>query len=365
MEKKVPFLDLRLGDEARSELLNVIGRVLAHGRIVLGPEVQELEERVAEYCGRKYGIGVGSGTDALFLGMKSLGIGPGDEVITTSLSWIATANAIALTGATPVFADIGDDLNIDPESVRRLVSPKTKAILPVHFTGKVCRVDELAGIASEYGLLLIEDAAQAFGATRNGRRAGSFGEIACFSMNQMKLFGSCGDAGMIVTDSEDLRKKLVALRHNGMVDRTECIEVSLNGRIDTIHAAVLLHRLPMVEGIIAKRREIASWYESRLAGLLEIPLEAESEHDIYFSYQIRTERRDELMSFLAARGIETQIQHQVLMPRQLAYCDNVRGEFKNADRLVKRILCLPNNEKLTRDDVEYVCDAVDDFFREA
>ena len=170
MEKKVPFLDLRLGDEARSELLNVIGRVLAHGRIVLGPEVQELEERVAEYCGRKYGIGVGSGTDALFLGMKSLGIGPGDEVITTSLSWIATSNAIALTGATPVFADICDDLNIDPESVRRLVSPKTKAILPVHFTGKVCRVDELAGIAAEYGLLLIEDAAQAFGATRNGRR---------------------------------------------------------------------------------------------------------------------------------------------------------------------------------------------------
>lgn len=364
MEKRVPFLDLRLEDGARRDLLNVIDRVLAHGRIVLGPEVQELEERVAAYCGRRYGIGVGSGTDALFLGMKSLGIGPGDEVITTSLSWIATANAIALTGATPVFADIGDDLNIDPESVHRLVSSKTKAILPVHFTGKVCRMDELSAIADEHGLMLIEDAAQAFGATRNGRRVGSFGEIACFSMNQMKLFGTCGDAGMIVTDREDLRKKLVALRHNGMVDRTDCIEVSLNGRIDTIHAAVLLHRLPMVEGIISRRREIASLYDSRLAGLVEIPLQAEGENDIHFSYQIRTDRREELMAFLSARGIETQIQHPVLMPRQPAYRDNVRGEFANADRLVKRVLCLPNNEKLTNEDVDYVCVAVGDFCRE-
>ena len=363
MIKRVPFLDLRLAEKERKELLEVIDAVLTHGRIVLGPEVQELEKRMAEYCGRKYAVGVGSGTDALFLGLKSLGIVPGDEVITTSLSWIATANAIALTGAIPVFADICEDLNIDPVSVRKLVGPKTKAILPVHFTGKVCKMLELSKIAAENNLLLIEDAAQAFGATLHGNRAGSFGEIACFSMNQMKIFGSCGDAGMVVTDREDIQRKLIALRHNGMVDRTECIEVSLNGRIDTIHAAILLHRLPMVEDILAKRREIADWYDRKLAGVVELPQMAVGENDVHFSYQIRSDRRDELMAFLLDKGIETQIQHPILMPQQPAYRAIVQSEFPNAERLVKRILCLPNNEKLTYADVEYVADAICTFFR--
>jgi len=336
--------------------------MLTHGRIVLGPEVQELEQRIAEYCGRRYAVGVGSGTDALFLGLKSLNIGLGDEVITTALSWIATANAIALTGATPVFADIGDDLNINPESVRKLITSKTKAILPVHFTGKICKMPQLMRIAEEYNLFLVEDAAQAFSATLHGRRAGSFGVIACFSMNQMKIFGSCGDAGMIVTDREDIQRKLLALRHNGMVDRTECIAVSLNGRIDTIHAAILLHRLKLVDEIIKKRRKIASWYDERLTGIVELPRQAEGEHDIHFSYQIRTDRRDELMAFLMTNGIETQIQHSILMPHQPAYRVNVRGEFPNAERLVKRILCIPNNEKLSRDDVDYVADTIHNFF---
>lgn len=362
MNKKVPFLDLRLNTSERKELLSVIDAVLAHGRIVLGPEVQELEKQIADYCGRKFAVGVGSGTDAIFLGLKSLGIGPGDEVITTSLSWIATANAIALTGATPVFADICDDLNIDPESVRTLVGPRTKAILPVHFTGKVCKMPDLIKLADEYKLLLIEDAAQAFGATLHGRRAGSFGEIACFSMNQMKIFGSCGDAGVVVTDREDIQRKLIALRHNGMVDRTECIEVSLNGRIDTIHAAILLHRLPQVEEIIAKRREIAGWYDERLAGLVELPVQQEGERDIHFSYQIRTDRRDALMAFLSEKGIETQIQHPVLMPQQAAYKAGVRSTFPNAEKMVKRILCLPNNEKLSLEDIDYVSDSIKTFF---
>lgn len=361
MKKKVPFLDLRLDINERKELLDAIDAVLIHGRIVLGPEVQELEKQIADYCGRKYAVGVGSGSDALFLGLKSLGIGPGDEVITTSLSWIATANAIALNGATPVFADICDDLNIDPVSVRKMVTSKTKAILPVHFTGKICKMPELIKIADDHNLLLIEDAAQAFGASLHGRRAGSFGEIACFSMNQMKLFGSCGDAGMVVTDSEEIQRKLVALRHNGMVDRTECIQVSLNGRIDTIHAAILLHRLPQVEGIIIKRRQIAAWYDERLNGVVELPCMATGEQDIRFSYQIRTDHRDELMAFLLEKGIETQVQHPILMPKQPAHWVNVRGEFSNAERLVKRILCLPNNEKLSRSDIDYVSDSIIEF----
>lgn len=362
MEKKVPFLDLRLDDTSRKELLAVIDTVLAHGRIVLGPEVQELERRVAGYCGRRFAVGVGSGTDALFLGLKALGVGPGDEVITTSLSWIATANAIALTGATPVFADICDDLNIDPSSVRRLITPKTKAIIPVHFTGKICNMTELMNIAEECGVMIIEDAAQAFGASLKGCRAGGFGVIACFSMNQMKIFGTCGDAGMVVTDREDVYKTLIALRHNGMVDRTECIAVSLNGRIDTIHAAILLKRFDKVEDIIKKRREIAARYDEQLKGSVGIPGETYGGFDTYFSYTIRSEKRDNLMGFLGSKGIETQIQHPYLMPQQPAYRENVRGEFRNAEELIKKVLCIPVHEKLTMDEVDYVASSIKEFY---
>lgn len=364
MEKKVPFLDLRILDEReREDILSAVENVFRHGRIVLGPEVQELENEIARRCGRKYGIGVNSGTDALFLGLKSLGIGPGDEVITTVLSWIATANAIALNGATPVFADINDDLNIDPASVRKLVTRRTRAIMPVHYTGKVCQMTALMQIAAEHGLLVVEDASQAFDAKQQGRMAGSFGDLACFSMNPMKVFAACGEAGMAVTDREEVYEKMISLRYNGTVNREECIEVSLNGRLDTLQAAILLQRIDRVEEIIRKRREIAGWYDERLAGLVGIPKQEAGEEDVYYTYQIRANRRDELKTFLEARGVETKIQHPYLMADQPAYRHLVNNnDFPNARRLIKQILCIPVHEKLTRDDVEYVAARIREFY---
>lgn len=365
MKKKVPFLDLRIEDDGvRRDLLAAVDAVFRHGRFIMGPEVEELERQVAACCGRKYAVGVNSGTDALFLGLKSLGIGPGDEVITTALSWIATANAIALTGATLVFADIGDDLNIDPASVQKLITPRTKAIVPVHFTGKVCQMSALMQIADEHRLLLIEDAAQAFGASYHGRKAGSFGVIAGFSMNPMKVFAACGEAGMVVTDGEDIYNRLISLRYNGTVNREKCLEVSLNGRLDTLQAAILLKRLADVDGIIQKRREIAAWYSEQLAGVVGTPKEADGEWDVYYTYTIRAPRRDELKAFLEAKGIETKIQHPYLMPEQPAYRDTARGEFPNAQRLVKQVLCIPANEKLTRADVNYVAGCIQEFYKE-
>jgi dTDP-4-amino-4,6-dideoxygalactose transaminase len=364
MEKRVPFLDLRIADDAaRQDLLAAVDAVFRHGRIVLGPEVQELERQVAARCGRKYGVGVNSGTDALFLALKALDLGPGDEVITTALSWVATANAIALTGATPVFADIRDDLNIDPDSVRKLITPRTRALLPVHYTGKVCRVDALMPLAAGHGLALVEDAAQAFDASYRGRKAGSFGVIGCFSMNPMKVFAACGEAGMLVTDREDLYERLISLRYNGTVNREECARVSLNGRPDTLQAAILLRRLPGVGALIEKRRQIAAWYGEQLAGVVDTPREAEGERDVYYTYQIRTGRRDELKAFLEANGVETKIQHPYLMPQQPVYRDGVRGEFPNALRLLKQILCIPAHEKLTRADVDYVAGCIRRFMR--
>lgn len=365
MNRQVPFLDLRIPDAERRELLAAVETVFRHGRLVLGPEVQELERQVASRCGRKYAAGVNSGTDALFFALKSLGIGAGDEVITTALSWVATANAIAMTGATPVFADIRDDLNIDPASVGRLIGPKTKAILPVHYTGKVCAMAPLMGLAKKHGLHLVEDAAQAFDARHLGQKAGAFGVIGCFSMNPMKVFAACGEAGMAVTDREDIYEKLIALRYNGAVNRETCIQPSLNGRLDTLQAAILLCRLKGVEAIIQKRREIAGWYAERLAGVVGIPAEADGEWDVYYTYTIRASRRDELKAFLETKGIETKIQHPLLMPEQPAYRTGVKGESSNAQRLVKQVLCIPGNEKITKDDVDYVAAAIQEFYRKA
>lgn len=363
MDIKVPFLDLRITDERdRAELLSALNTVFEHGRIVLGPEVQELESRIASFCGRRHAIGVGSGTTALFLGLKALGIGAGDEVITTSLSWIATANAIALTGATPIFADIRDDLNIDPSSVRQLISPRTKAILPVHYTGKVCRMPALTQLAREHGLKIVEDASQAFSAAHAGQKAGSFGVIGCFSMNPMKIFGACGEAGMVVMDSTDVYDRLAALRYNGTVNREECIEPSLNGRIDTVQAAILLQRLPRIDHVVEKRRAIASWYNEQLAGIVQTPKEQQGEWDIYYTYTIQADRRDDLKAFLENKGIETKIQHPYLMPDQPPYRTAGAAEVPNARRLVKRILSIPAHEKLTQAEVGYVASCIRAFY---
>jgi len=364
MKRKVAFLDLSISSEAeREEVLCAVERVLMHGRLINGPEVQLLEEQVAALCRRHYAIGVGSGTDALFLALKCLGLGPGDEVITTSLSWIATANAIALTGAVPVFADIGEELNIDSDSVERLVTPRTKAIVPVHFTGRLCDMPSLMEIASEHGLALVEDAAQSFSASAYGHVSGSFGVLAALSMNPMKVFAACGEAGMVVTDSAEMRDRLLALRYNGMVNRRECIAPSINGRLDTIQAAILLQRLEGLDRIIKRRREIAAYYNQALSYSVQVPKDAPGERQVYYTYTIRADRRDALKAFLEERGIETQIQHPCLMPMQPAYHGRTRGEWPNAERLVGRVLCLPANEKLLMEEIRYVASTVREFYQ--
>lgn len=362
---KVRFLNLSiLDDEEREELLAAADAVFRHGRLVIGPEVQELENQVAARVGRRFGIGVSSGTDALVLSLWALGLKPGDEVITTSLSWIATANAVRLAGATPVFADIGDDLNIDPESVKRLITPKTKALLPVHYTGKTCRMPELMKLAEKHKLTVIEDASQSFDATLGGRHAGSFGAMGCFSMNPMKVFAALGEAGMVVTDDPALRDKLDSLRYHGTVNRESCVQLSWNGRIDTLQTAFLLKRLPRLAGLIEKRRQIAGWYGKLLKGLpgVDLPVERTGERDVYYTYTIRADRRDELKAYLEAEGIESKIQHPILMPEQPIYQKTARGEWKNALLLKARILCIPANEKLPREQIEFVAGKIREFY---
>ncbi len=215
---KIPFLDLSVKDpEFRTELVQAVERVLEHGRILFGPEHELFEKKIAEFCGKKFAVGVNSGTDALYLTLRSMDIGPGDEVITTPLSWIATFNAISLCGATPVCVDLKNDLTINPDRIQQAITARTKVILPVHFTGKLCDMDRIMDIAASNRLFVVEDAAQAFGSRLRNRVAGSFGIANCFSMNPMKVFNSYGEAGAIVTDDERIHQKLVSLRYAGTI----------------------------------------------------------------------------------------------------------------------------------------------------
>jgi dTDP-4-amino-4,6-dideoxygalactose transaminase len=361
---RVRFLDLSVKDAAeRAEILNAVAAVLDHGRIVLGPEVFEFERQVAALCHRRHGIGVGSGTDALIIGLKALGIGPGDEVITTPLSWLATGSAILLNGATPVFADVDETLNLDPETIEPLITAKTKAVLPVHFTGHLAPMPEIIAIARRHRLLVIEDGAQAFGATLNGVPCGAFGDMACISLNPMKLLGAIGDAGIILTDDPDMAKRVDMLRHTGVVDREYCKELSHNCRLDTLQAAVLLKRLARYPASIGRRREIAARYSRELAGIVATPPAMPGYEDAVYTYTIRTSRRDALRDYLADLGIETRIQHPLTMAEQPAFQGKYRGAAPRAARLVKEIICIPAHEKMSDADQDFVIDSIKSFFK--
>jgi dTDP-4-amino-4,6-dideoxygalactose transaminase len=359
----VPFLDLRVPEAERAELLRATETVLKHGRLVNGPEVHALELAFAARCNRKYAVGVGSGTDALVLALRALNIGKGDEVIVPALSFVATANAVSLVGATPVFCDICDDLNIDPTEIKALITPRTKAIMPVHWAGRICAIDHVCMIAKTYNLKVVEDASQAFGATFNDSPAGFRGDVVCFSMNPMKTLAALGEAGMIVTDDRDIYERLDPLRYQGVRNKEVCHNLSGNHRLDTIQAAMLLVRLSRFNELLEKRRKIAAFYDSKLKGLVDTPKQWGHEKLAYYTYTIQCDQRDKLKDFLAQKGIETKIQHPFLMPQQPFYKHNARGTWSHAAYLMSRVLCIPVHEKLTNGQIWHVVNSIADFYR--
>lgn len=360
---RVPLLDLSVKDPAfREQLLAAVGRVLDHGRFIMGPEHDQFEHTIAAYCERQHCVGVGSGTDALYLALRALDIGPGDEVITTPMTWVATTNAVVLCGATPVFVDIGEDLNMDARLIEAVITPKTKAILPVHFTGQMCDMDAITKIADEHGLVLIEDAAQAFGACDHERRAGSFGRIACFSMNPMKVFNAFGEAGAVVTDDAALANKLRSLRYAGTINKEDCHMPSINGRLDTIHAAMMLVNLERLDEKIESRRRVAAAYREALDGIVDCAKEKDGFLHSFYCFTLFAERRDALRIFLQSRGIETKVQHPFLMPQHTAYRGKFKAHIPVAERLVQKIVCVPAHEDITHEDIAYVSNAIREFY---
>lgn len=361
----VPFVALVLQQRAiKAELLAAVDRVLEHGQYILGPEVGEFERRFAALCRTPFAVGMSDGTHALLLALRALGIGPGDEVITAPNSFLASAAAIALAGARPVFADVRDDLNIDPERVAAAVTPRTRAVVPVHLTGRPADMERIGAIAQRHGLHVVEDAAQAIGATLNGRPVGSFGAAGCFSLHPLKNLAACGDAGVVTTADGKVADFLRAARNHGLRGRDDCGAWGYNARLDTIQAAVLNEKLPHLERWTAAKRRIAARYRQALSDVVRVPEDRPGEGAVYQTFVIRADRRDDLQRHLAARGIDSKVHYPTPLHLQEAAAElgYTRGDFPVTERLATEILSLPIYPELTEEQEEAVTDGVRSFY---
>jgi len=338
---RVPFLTLKPGEDAPA-VNAAIRRVIDRGWFVLGPEVEAFERAFAEASGAKNAVGVGTGTDALALILKALGIGRGDEVITTPLSAAYTALAVMAVGARPVFADIDPQrLTLDPAAVEALVGPDTAAIIPVHLYGQPADMEPLAAIAARHNLAMVEDCCQAHLATVGGRPVGSFSVAAAFSFYPTKNLGALGDGGAITTDDRTLAARLMRLRNGGQTDRYHHGEPGLNSRLDEIQAAVLSARLAFLPRWTAQRRALAEVYRRELEGAgIVVPPEFDPGH-VYHLFPVRSSTREVLRTALSEAGIETLIHYPIPIPRQAALSSESPGECPNADQVCAEILSLP------------------------
>ncbi len=368
MSATVPYVDIAAQHAAiKGELMAAVSEVLDSGQFILGQQVAEFEQRFAELCGVRYAVGVNSGTDALILGLKALGVGPGDEVITAPNSFVASTGCIRLLGAKAILVDVGDDYNIDPEKISAALGPRTRAILPVHLTGRPCDMDPVLKIASDRGLQVVEDCAQAVLAEYKGRRVGSFGAIGCFSLHPLKTLNACGDGGMVTTDDPELYERIKVMRNLGLKTRDDCIMWSQNSRLDTLQAAILLVKLKYLDHWTARRRENAQRYREQLQSVAQIRLpsrEKDHEKAVYHTFVIQAERRDDLRAFLSARGIGSNVHYPVPIHlteagRELGYPP---GSFPVTEAQARAIVSLPVYPELTEDKLDLVCEQIKAFY---
>jgi dTDP-4-amino-4,6-dideoxygalactose transaminase len=373
---RVPLLDLQAQYEGiEHKVLQAIKRVYEHKKFILGPEVKKLEAEIAAYSNTEYAIGVASGSDAILLPLMALGIGPGDEVITTPYTFFATAGSISRLGAKIVFADIDDrTYNILPERIESNITSKTKAILPVHLYGQCADMDPILEIGKRHNIPVIEDAAQAIGAeyVKDGvhKRAGSMGVCGCFSFFPSKNLGCMGDGGMIVTSQPDLAEKVSLLRVHGSHPKYYHQMVGLNSRLDTLQAAVLSVKLKYLDDWTTKRQQNAALYNklfkaNELLDVVTLPFTEFQNRHIYNQFVIRTRKRNQLREFLQKKEIGTEIYYPVPLHfqecyRQLGYQE---GDFPNAEKAANETLALPIYSELTREMQEAVVAAIKEFFR--
>ena len=321
-----------------------IQKVLDHGQYIMGPEVAELEARLANFVGAKHCAGVCDGTTAMMIAMMALGIKAGDEVITTPFTFIATGEMIAILGAKPVFVDIdADTYNLDPALIERAITPRTRAILPVSLYGQCADMDAINAVAARHGLAVIEDAAQSFGATYNGRRSGALSTIATTSFFPTKPLGCYGDGGACFTDDDALGERMAQIRVHGQSKRYYHPIIGMNGRLDTLQAAVLLAKLDTLEEELAARQRIGARYSQELGGAVKTPKVAAGNTHVYAQYTIQVENRDRVQAKLKEQGIPTAVHYPVPLNLQPAFASLGQGEgtFPKSDHAARRVMSLP------------------------
>jgi dTDP-3-amino-3,4,6-trideoxy-alpha-D-glucose transaminase len=357
----IPFLDLKPGPDA-ADVRDAIDRVVARGWFVLGPEVDAFETEFASACGASHAVGVGTGTDALALALRALGIGRGDEVVTSPLSAAYSALAIMMAGARPVFADIDPDrLTLDPRAAAAAVTPRTKALMPVHLYGQPADMPALMTVAERHGLAVVEDCCQAHAATCNGRPVGSFGVAAAYSFYPTKNLAALGDAGAVTTSDPDLAARVRRLRNGGQTDRYHHGEFGVNSRLDEMQAAVLHARLRWLPRWTKERRGLAGAYRQHLVQApLTVPPECDPGH-VYHLFPILSSDRDALQAHLRARGVETLIHYPVPISRQPALASEQPEDCPVANRVCDQVLSLPLHPGLTRQTIEEIAAALHGF----
>jgi len=362
----IPFMDLKRQINAiQDDVATAIQEVLASGWFILGQQVEAFEGEFASYCNAQFGVGVGSGTEALHLALLACGIGPGDEVITAPNTAVFTVLAISFAGATPIFVDIHpESYNLDPVFLGEKITPRTKAIMPVHLYGQPADMEPILRIARQYGFKVIEDAAQAHGAEYHGRKVGSIGDIGCFSFYPTKNLGAYGDGGMVVTDDEEIAEKIRLLRNGGQRNRYHHVIRGYNSRLDEIQAAILRVKLRRLDEWNDARRERARLYNEMLDNSdVVTPAEMAYGKHVYHLYATRSKHRDELREHLGARGVGTLIHYPIPVHLQEAYRDLGlhRGDFPVAEKCADEILSLPLYPELQEAEIERIVAAITSF----
>jgi len=353
----------------KKEIDRAIKRVLDGGVFIGGAEVEEFEKEVAKFCGSAYGLGVNSCTDALYLSLKALEIGRGDEVITTPFTFIATAEVIANLGAKPVFVDIeSDTFNINPGLVEGLITSKTKAIMPVHLFGQMADMDRIMSIAKKYKLKVIEDAAQAIGAKYKNKMAGNIGDVGCFSFFPSKNLAALGDGGMVVTGNKKTANKIRLLKNHGSSPNEKYLNLILgtNSRLDALQAAILRVKLKHLAKWSKKRAEKARYYSKNLKGVgdIEVPRVGPNRTHIFHQYTIRTKSRDKLQKYLKEKGIPTMTYYPLPLHLQPAfkYLGYRNSDFPEAEKAAKEVLSLPIYPELSISDQKKIIKTISEFF---
>lgn len=359
----IPMVDLkRQYARLKKEIDEALGRALEETQFILGPNVAALEREVAAYHGLPFAVGCANGTDALLLALRACGIGAGDEVITSPFTFIATAETIALAGARPVFVDIcPDTFNIDPEKIAPKISPKTRAIIPVHLFGHPADMAPILDIAREHHLKVIEDCAQAFGATYQEQRVGAFGDAGCFSFFPSKNLGCYGDGGMVITKNEDIAAKIKMLRNHGSATRYYHSEVGYNSRLDELQAAILRVKLPLIDEFNDARRANALQYGSALAGLdLLLPAERPGCRHVYHQFTLRVANRQKIADALADAGIASAVYYPVPLHLQEVFL-KMYGPQESLDvseACAREVLSLPMFPELTAEEIRRIAEVI-------